>query len=199
MTVITALREGDDSVLIACDSGAHESAGGIRITIPQKLQRQPQGALAWATAGDTSVGDDFTAWLKKYPWPAASWQAFKADAIAELARLNGAQREMIRLSGLEPDEFGVAVGLVVGWTGGEPNILELAADGKVTSYLEDGFKAIGSGESHALIAHITLKPFTIDPVERLRYVTQTAATLAQKCDLPVHVWRVTQVGVEEIE
>jgi len=198
MTIITALRENNDAILIACDSGANETAGGIRITIPQKLYRHEAGSLAWATAGDTSIGDEFTNWLREFGWPPPSWQAFKNAAIGELSRLNGLQRKMMRRAGLKPKETDGTAALVAGWIEGKSEILEFGSDGKVTSYLEDGFKAIGSGESHALIAYITMKPFRISALERLRHLTQTAAMLAQKCDLPVHIWRVAAIGIEEI-
>ena len=96
MTVIAAMRESEDAILLAADSGGWEEPGG-RIHVADKLQAHATAPIAWASAGNTTVGSDFDKWLKAYDWPPADWTTFRDEAIESLSRLNGRQRELVAL------------------------------------------------------------------------------------------------------
>ena len=198
MTVIAAIREHDTALLIAADTGGEENPGQIPIVVPNKLRRHPSAPLAWAAAGNETIGADFSEWLVSYAWPPQDWKKFRDEAIEYLSQLNGRQRELLSLARKEPAASDTAVVLVAGWLG-TPEILELGDDAKVTSYIDDGFHAVGSGKAHAYIAHRTLEGITGSPIEKVHRLATVAAIMAPKSSPPVVIWRVTPDGVEEVD
>lgn len=55
MTIIAALRESDDSILIAADSARTETPSGFRKIVDDKLQKHPSAPIAWGGAGNPHI------------------------------------------------------------------------------------------------------------------------------------------------
>ena len=198
MTVITVLRESEDSILIAADSGGHESPGPTRIRIPDKLKRHPLVPVAWAGAGGDSIGERFTGWLQDEGLE--NWNNCRSDAGNKFAELIGDVVQRISISQrrpARPDELAQA--LLVGWLDSQPQIIELDDRGVDTSYLVEGFHAIGAGKLYAYTAHRTLQRYRLRPLSRLNRIMRIAATMAVQSDLPIHIWRVTSEGIQEVQ
>jgi ATP-dependent protease HslVU (ClpYQ) peptidase subunit len=200
MTVIVAFREDSDSILLAADSGGKESPGEIRLYGQQKLQKHPTAKLVWAVAGNAGlVGQDFTAWLKNMDCSNLEWEPFRDRAAEKLSCLNGFQKHLIEKSGSSVGEEDLGAVLLTGWLGNpeRPAILELTEGGQATFYADEGFHSIGSGKPHAYIAHATLTPINIEPLQRLRHIATIATKMAQKSELPISIWRITKDAIEE--
>lgn len=69
MTVIAALVESDDALLLAADSGETQTPGPLRSLDLHKLHRHPVASLAWGVTGDVQISQEFSAWLEAYAWP----------------------------------------------------------------------------------------------------------------------------------
>ena len=199
MTVIIAMRETDDAILIAADGEATEGSA-LRLPFGNKLRQHPKGAIAWGASGNPTIGyEDFSPWLMQYSWPPKDWRTFRNNAIREFSRLNGDQRNLTKLAGKTPTEDDTATCLLVGWVG-SPGIYEFNDQGKATSYWSpDGFHAIGSGKNHAYVAHRTLAVMSAPPVDKLVVIMQIVSSTAPGCGLPYTIWRVKENGIVNVE
>ena len=132
MTVIVAMHESKDSLLIGADSEVTQE-GGLRRTLP-KLVGIKSVPIAWGASGNPSIGiHQFSEWMRTYMWENATWSGFVDEAEAELARLNGIQRRRTVESGSELKPNFLSDGLVVGWLDDEAAVWVLSLDGRVTA------------------------------------------------------------------
>lgn len=202
VTVIVAMRESEDSVLIGADSEVTQE-GGLRRTSP-KLAGIKGVPIAWGASGNPSIGiHQFREWMRTYKWENATWSEFVDEAETELARLNGIQRRLTEESGAELKPNFLSDVLVVGWLRGKVAIWVLSDDGRRTPAKDVGFYAIGSGGPTATSVHnalIVLRdqynlalPTAQQNMETILHVT---ALTAPGCNWPVHCWRVKPTGVE---
>ena len=210
MTVIAALRESPDSILIASDTAITETGAGITDRGVQKLFRHEKPGLVWGTGGDVTVGfEQFGRWMQDCDWPTESWETFGEAARAELSQLNAAQRARIREAGGRVRREDTAEALIVAFVDGTGHLLELTSRGTANPYDKFGFHAIGTGKLHAYtakrVAEVMMSNIKIDGASpelgalgQLHAIVMVAAGLAPGCGRPVDLWRVTSEHVEII-
>ena len=196
MTIISAMKESESSILLASDSEV--SINGIRLNYGNKLCRHPDANLAWAILGDHTIGADrFTSWLKAYKPPFPDWETFSDKAIEKFSELNGQRRKLMELSGVKPTaENELCDCLLVGYLD-RPNILVLNDNGIATLNWRFDFESIGVGRLHAWVAYKALMRFEIPPLPKMRSIMEAVVTSASNCNQPVYIWRVSQNGIFE--
>lgn len=197
LTVIVAMKESDNSVLLAADGEGLE-ADAIKVQ-KSKLRRHPSAPLAWGATGNPTIEDDFTKWLQGYAWPPSNKGIFREQLINRLSELNGKQRELTSLAKAEIKDDYLCSVLLVGYLD-ELIIIELDSVGRASLYNEIGFQAIGSGRGHAWIAHKALKMLNgLTQLEKIKIIMQTVITSAPKCGPPIEIWHITAEGIETIK
>jgi ATP-dependent protease HslVU (ClpYQ) peptidase subunit len=197
VTIIVAMRENDDSVLIAADGESMESSL-LRMKNNSKLGKHPAGLIAWGTSGNSAIGEVFSAWLQSYTWPPKDWFTFKEQAIEELSRLNGRQRELTKLSGAEVKDDYLCSCLLVGLID-SAGIYELDIVGRASPYWEVGFQAIGSGRLHAGVAYRTLCNVSGPThLQKLIIIMQVVTQTAPGCGPPYTIWRITKDNITDV-
>lgn len=199
MTIIAALRESPDSILIAADSQQIETdtTGAIRSATSHKLQLHPTLPMAWGISDNATIGSRFTGWLKQTEWRTeVDWYMAQQQIATQLAMLNGHQRQLCRLAGQPAQNEQLCGVLIVGFIDRVGVIFEIDASGLIT--IKDGheFHAIGSGFIHAGIAYTTLMRIKSEatPEDKLRTIVGIAAETAPSCGVPVHLARITPQG-----
>jgi hypothetical protein len=196
MTIIAAMRETPESILIAVDSQQTEMPGGIRISTDTKLQQHPTLPLAWGVAYNASIGTQFSEWARSYPLTSSTdWFTLQGQFAECLSRLNGTQRALSGLAGVRdlPPEALCSI-LVVGYLGTVGKIFEIDPMGLLSVLPDDQeFCAIGSGKVLAYVAHRTLTriPSEATAEERLKTIVDITAEIEQHCGPPVRWGRVT--------
>ncbi len=200
MTIIAAMREDTNSILIAADS-EYEESGQIRLGGgARKLKRHPTGMLAWAISGNTTLGEiDFCEWIQAYSWPPPTWRIFERDAITKLSYLIGEQRKLVELSRAQPNPaHDAAECLLVGWLGDLPEIYAFGDAGQVQSYLQDGFCAIGKGNIDAWVSYLTLRDFGgITQLTKLQTIMNVITHTISGCGGEYYIWRVKKDIIEK--
>jgi ATP-dependent protease HslVU (ClpYQ) peptidase subunit len=195
MTIIAAMKENESSILLASDSEV--AIGDIRLNYGNKLCRHPSASLAWAIAGDHTIGvDSFTPWLKAFKAPLPDWKTFSDQAIRKLSELNGERRTLIELSHSKPNKNDVCNCLMVGWLD-RPDIYELDDRGIITSYWRFGFHALGSGSLHSWVAYKALTSIGLSALPKMRAIMEAVVTTAPNCNQPIYIWRITQDTIVE--
>src|SRR5215216_3828757 len=154
MTIIAAMRESADSILIGAESGQTESDIGLRSLYLTKLQKHPSAPLAWGATGNPTIGiNRFGSWLSQFDWPPTDWPSFQNEVVKQLSNLNGWQREMSKLAGVEAKSELLAEVLIVGWLD-TPSIFAVDDEGAMVIPDKDmEFYAIGSGGVHARLIY----------------------------------------------
>ena len=206
MSVACALKDGE-SLFLATDS----AVGGlpVKATTDKKIAHVDNPPLAWATAGDESIGDLFGAWLRQQlaqtPSEPLTWERAVRPSVLKLAELNGVrvQASQLNRTRLEPERDLTQV-LLVGYLAGVPEIAHLAVNGEWTLHVAAGrtFAAAGAGAHHAAMAYEVLNEKDLlptDGADAIREVAGLAAKHAPYCEPPVHIWRVTPEVVEEVD
>jgi hypothetical protein len=204
VTIIAVVWEGDDSILIAADSGETEMPDGTRAKYLHKLKKHPTAPLAWGMAGDMNIGVNFSEWLQEYEWPPKNLTIFREELATELADLNGKERERIKRAGFKAKKDDFCDALVAGYLD-TPFAFGISYRGKIGLIeKEHGFDAIGSGSAHA---KITYRAYTLPEgvsnampniLYKMRLTMEVASVQVQNCDLPVHIWRITKDKIERI-
>jgi hypothetical protein len=201
MTVIAALQESPDSILIAADSQTMELqvTGQVRHSSNHKLQVHPKLPIAWGVYDNIGIGAEFNEWLKQYHWaPLVEWYDVQQQIAEHLATLNGSQRRLCTIAGRLVQDSELCGALIVAFYGGIGRVFQVSASGMVSAKQEHEFHAVGSGFIHANIAYKTIMRVgpNISAENKLRTAVQIAAEDAPTCGPPVHVARVTSNGVE---
>ncbi|GEM_PF-6960659 len=203
MTVVCALKDGDD-LFLAADS----SLGGlpVKTRVVTKLEYYNlSNPLIWATSGDESIGDEFSDWLKSQishaPGLCLSWETFKNGCQDDLARRNGLFLRVRQQNHVPVNpENDYSQVLVVGYINGLPEILHIDFEGCSTFHLRAGrtFATIGGGRYHAATVYEVLLRKGIlasSGLEAIKEVTEIAADLSPLCALPISVAKATKQGV----
>jgi len=198
MTVVVAVREDENSYLLAADGEASEGPT-LRIPFEHKLFRHPTGLVAWGVSGNRTVGaQDLSEWLKHHSWPPKTWRLMRDETNRHLSRLNGAQRNTIRLAGLEPKPGDFAECLMVGWLDSRAEIIEFDSGGKASSYMSQGFHSIGTGKSHAWVAYKALSVVeNLAVIDKLHGIMMTVLSTAPGCGVLYRIWRITPSNISE--
>jgi ATP-dependent protease HslVU (ClpYQ) peptidase subunit len=200
MTIVAALREDSNSVLIAADSLITEN-DGIRSGSYDKLQHHASAPVAWGAAGNTTISMmQFGEWMHRFSWPPKDWPTARVKIAEHLSRLNGKQRKLCTLAGVEAKPGDLGHILVVAHFGGCIEIFEVDGFGVVSIIpQEQEFHAIGSGAPHAIIAQRAMNySKSASPYTKLRVLMSVAAECAPSCAPPVHIGKVTATGYEHL-
>jgi hypothetical protein len=197
MSVIAALDCGEYLALAA--DGMVTDNGGIRMTA-QKLHTLPDRPFAWGFSGSEGTGFKFRDWLRAWQWPEdATWTTVGDAAIEELSRLNGRNRRMSRLAGVDAADDDLANVLMAGYIGGVPDILELTDRGAAVSVKEGVFGAIGAGHPHAALIYYTTRALKMPPSDQLLgLVMSLAAHHAPQCGPPIRILKIDPTSVTEL-
>ncbi len=187
MTVIIAMRELPDSILIAADSLAVES-GSIKLKPVQKIYSHPTNKLAWGCSGNQDIENDFSAWLLHHVLP-DTWDTLKIRAMDVFSRLNGRQIMMADQAHSKADLTTNC--LLVGWLD-KPGIYELNSNGQVSSYWDQGFHAIGAGQGPAYAALRALDGYIENPLDKLKRTMEIVVNTVLICGNPCRIYRVTK-------
>jgi hypothetical protein len=200
MTIILAMRESDTAILLAADSAwtEHTAQGTIRSPSQEpKLHQLGKSPLMIGTASDQGrLTTDFVNFLQSLS--VDNWDDLKDTVRPFHARLHGdakglyelARKEFLSTNGLD--------GLLVGWIGGKPDIVEFQNPGKTDSYWEEGFHAIGGASGFAIVVYQALKDVDMEPLGKLNRILDTLIYSVPLIKGPKVVWRVTPHGVEQL-
>jgi hypothetical protein len=170
----------------------------LKSTTDEKLQSHPTGLLAWAIAGNVSIGDPLTDWVKTCEWPPANSETFVDQVSAKVAELNGHQREMLKLANVQEKDQDTAIVLLVLCLD-TLQVVVIDDRGAATRYRRDEFPfhAIGSDGPHAKLIDAAYRYVgaNIPDVPRMNIVMSLASTKEPNCSLPIHIWRVSKQGI----
>lgn len=200
MTIVAAYREDSGSVLIAADSLITED-NDVRSLSNDKIQHHATAPLAWGAAGNTTISMmQFGEWMHQLAWPPVDWPTTRTAIAEHLSRLNGEQRRLCTLAGVEAKSGDLGHILVVGNFGGSMEIFTVDGLGVVSIIpQEQEFAAIGSGSPHAIIAQRALGyASSATAYTKLRILMSVAADCAPTCAPPVHIGRLTANGYEHL-
>jgi len=191
-----------DYILIASDSQLTEAPGGLR-SVMQKLQRHDSAPLAWGTSGNPALGiDQFTEWLKSYPWPPKSKAEFQDKVAKKVSEINGKQRGRCKSAGVEATEEELFSVLVAAWLDDDAFVLAVDNRGVIDSIDSLSFHAIGSGRIFAKVVNTTINSLTPSPfsdwVERFRFTVKLVASVAPACSSPMAIWKLERSGITEL-
>lgn len=198
VTIVAAVVEDGDSLLLGCDAQGCES-GELKVRSQPKLQRHPSGKLAWSHAGNTGlVGSDFDCWLRPLSLP-DKWDQLRDLAVDKLARLNGKQRRLVQKSGATPQVSDTCSCLMVGCLD-SPQILELDAAGKASYYTPQGFHAVGDLKLFyaAYRSALCFNGPNINAERRLRVALEVVCDLSLVSGRPIQMLRVSAGGIEDV-
>lgn len=199
MTVIVALQERPDSFLVAADGEVLDSIGLRETSVECKLNQLGRAPVAWGCSGTDSTLQDFNQWLTAYQWPPSNWVSFRDMVIEKLSELNGRQRRLTALSGAQWEKSYETDCLLVGWLNGDPAMFHFDAAGQATSYLKEGFYAIGAGAGIAMISMRTLAPIQGPTVfDKLVLAMSVTVASSPKCGKPITIWRITSAGMDVV-
>jgi|SRR6266566_2948393 len=206
MTVLGAMKCGDFG-LLAVDSG--RTAGTYRTTTDKKIWRCQKPSLAWAIAGNESVGWAFNEWLSiRTPKGWSDWTAARFEIGPELHERNGNYIRDVRVARADPSiswaPHRTASALVVGWLGGVFDMLEVSADGGTDLWSgRDGYCFAGVGREGARYVVAGIKKTTGQALamtaEALYAVMETVAKHTQDCELPIRMVKVARDGVTDLD
>lgn len=197
LTVIIAMKESSDALLIGADKMNIES-NQLKVVVNTKLFKHPKENIVWGCAGDKEIArHEFNPWLQSFDI-GNDWQVFKKKVADKIAELNGEQRARMRKAGVEPDDSSVISCLLVGWINEEPQIIEFTNDGKIASYIEDGFQAIGIQRIPYGAYMATIHAEASNEM-KFKNILATTLSLAINCGKGYNIMRVTKNGVEDVK
>jgi hypothetical protein len=104
----------------------------------------------------------------------------------------------MRTAGVEPDDNSVISCLLIGWIKEEPQIIEFTNDGKIASYAESGFQAIGVKVIPWSAYRATTQVNATNEV-KFKIILNTTVNLARDCGNGYDIMRVTKNGVEDVK
>jgi ATP-dependent protease HslVU (ClpYQ) peptidase subunit len=207
MTLIAAMRDTDGSILIGADSQMTDETSGIRYTV-NKLKQHPSGKLAWGTAGAAPLGETLSKWLEAYPSPLRDWESLSSAIRDKIVEINGDQRRAIKRSESEPGPSDGFDTLLAGYIDDTPRMLIIDDCGRSITAPEQVFNAIGAAvqaKSILIGADYTLELLNercgiapLDAFLKMKLVLSAVAMEIEGCGLPIHIWRVSNEGIEKL-
>ena len=201
LTIIAALRESEQSLLLAADSGGEETPG-IRLQNEIKLRRHDNYQIAWGGSGNPQIALDFSNNLQATKRLPGTWYDCSRKIANILGVENDRRRKAAEASGVrELPAAELTDILLVGWINNIPEIIELSDNGGILLYLSlnQKFHAIGTGKPYAYAAFNALSALNRgNHLEHLKVVIGVTARIAPQCDIPTHIWRITPTDIEEV-
>ncbi len=197
MTIIAAIKESNESLLVGADTMATED-DGMKDTLATKLYNHNTHKIAWGCSGNGEIARrEFTPWMQSLSIN-GNWESLKNIVGDKIAELNGRQRERAEKARVEPKPEHLITCLFVGWLNNEPNIYEFTNDARVHSYMENGFFAMGSGAKIAFGAYVALKNTSGTAVDKFKLILKASCIKAISCGGTIHIKRVANNLIEDI-
>jgi hypothetical protein len=205
MTLVMALKENDQSILIGADSEQTDEHGLKSVTA--KLHQVKDLPLMCGTSGNADIGNRlFTGWLDGLTMAGADWLQFSELASEHLSDLNGAQRQRSKsaMVQLTPGVF-TADAILAGWLQGHPDIFALSEDGRFDSAWQRGFLAIETGSHSAVAIYNCFKYLSrigeikLTPERIARLILDVVALTVPNCGPPVELWRIGPAVCHRLE
>jgi len=198
LTIIVAMKESDDSLLIGADSMNTED-GGLKAIGAVKLFRHDKENIVWGTSGNREISrHEFSPWLQSLSIE-GGWEWLKLTIADKIAELNGRQRERETKAGVPHNSESVIGCLLVGWLNGESQIYEFTNDGRIDSYIQDQFRAIGGGMPVAHGAYGAMKrTLGIENLNKFKIILETTITSTIACGGKFFIKRVNKDGVIDV-
>jgi len=198
LTVIIAIKESNDALLVGADRMGLED-GQLKTTSGSKLFKHSKENIVWGCAGNTEIAKhEFSPWLQSLDI-GNNWQTLKERIADKIAELNGKQRARMRTAGVEPDDNSVISCLLIGWIKEESQIIEFTNDGKIASYIESGFQAIGNKGIPWSVYRAMSQVSGPSNEEKFKIILNTTVNLARDCGNGYDIMRVTKNGIEDIK
>lgn len=195
MTIIAAIRENDDAILIGADSGSTEFTSGFRRTVDNKLQKHPTSPIAWGVAGSPYLGINLFSKYLQCLDPPKTWGELIQSSRSSLSDIIRTEVEFAERAYTKPSQT-VEI-LLAGWIDGKPGILTLTHDAP-PDFEESGFFTIGQEKNAMYLGHKILEDMQIPNLEKFSLLIRSGAESLSFCAPPVHIWRITKNGIETI-
>ena len=153
--------------------------------------------LVWGCAGNTRVAERFDSYMRANA--PKSWSDIEGDVRHQVAELNGAEREIIKIAGVEwTGDHGLTC-LIAGSLKGTLGIWEIDNNGQPDPYIADGFCAIGGAALHAELIYKALSGAHMEPIDKLRLIYDTLIEGLRTIGHPVDIWKVTCGGITRLQ
>ena len=193
MTIVCAVKESSDSILMGADTRVVDSAGIARLM--PKMRQLRSEPFVWGVANNMEMGlEYFGEWLEAYSWPPTSWSAFQPEATMALAQINGRGRQLAEAARVPPNVPHVTEVILSGWINGEVQIVEMSHDGSSQRRAGLGISAIGSGGMPFLLAYEAFKEQPLSLLTKVRQCLNAIAMNRADCGPPVDLWRISRQG-----
>lgn len=186
MTLLAAVRDGDDAMLVASDSAEVDSdnrSEAAELLLVDKLAPLSAHPLVWGWAGNGEVGGHIGAYLDSLrtidEW--ASFAEGLGPAVAEANRKPWLTGPVTRTECL-----------VAGIVGGEVGVVAAKADGQTRVAYD--FLFLGWGRVAARVGWLISADSFGSPRERFVRVLETTIREVHGLEPPIRLWRVSRSG-----
>ena len=199
MTLISVVKETESALLIAADNLEYNPEGRFSITPKSKLNRVGSGALAWACAGNATVGGWFSGRLRANA-PTSWFDVTDENGLRNaVAKLNGSERGSAQLARIPwKDDFGVTC-VLAGWLNGEVGIWDIDTCGQPTPFLDHGILFEGGPVKEAHLIWDALEDSNKTPLEKLQSVYKVIGVRTRMIDEDPDIWRITSEGITVVQ
>ncbi|GEM_PF-4473609 len=195
MTIVTALREGESSLLIAADKIAFDELTQVETSV-EKLYLHPKASVVIGCAGNLQMARDFGKWFQELDIQ-QDWTQVERLLREHLAIMHGQERGLVELRREQWSSNHVVHCLVIGSLNAQNKILEITE----TSQFHDEFYAIGSVVRQAYAARFAITQLTQNHAANLSKVqvlwTITTGAIYSATQRPIDLVRVTTGSLPE--
>jgi len=196
MTIIAAMRESEESLLIGADSGS-TTLSGFRQLVDDKLHRHPDRMIAWGIAGSPYLGINlFTKRLQDTRPAPDNWENLTNLARTLLVEI--CDNELKFSEPFHSKNTVLLSVLIVGWLADKPGMLMLCC-GHPPDLAEYGLTAIGQETISMDFGYKLLEKSAMSNVDKFLLLLNTGAVSFDACSPPVHVWRIKKDSIQIVE
>jgi 20S proteasome alpha/beta subunit len=199
MTAVLAIKETETSILMAADTQATED-GDIRLK-ENKIFKHPKEKLAWSYSGNVGeITFRFNEWLES-KGDSLTWNTIIQEGAGVFAAINSKLRNLAQTATGKCEINDLADCLIVGFLEkpDKPDIIELSSTGKVTSYWQKKFHAIGA-KLPAYSIYETLNRISpqYSPLQKIETIMNIMTDILVVCGKPCNTCRITPTEIEEV-
>jgi 20S proteasome alpha/beta subunit len=199
MTAVVAIKETETSILMAADTqGTEDDVLQLR---ESKIFWHSRKKLGWSYSGNVGeITFGFSEWLES-KGDSLTWNAIVQEGAHVFATINSKLRNLTQMATGKCGINDLAECLIVGFleNPNKPDIIELSSSGKVTSYWQKGFHAIGA-KLPAYSIYETLKRISPQdsPVQKLENIMEVMTDILVVCGKPYDISRITPTEVVKV-